>query len=181
MPITSLTDIPLTTVFQDLPNLVTTHGLFVDVSGYGNTTIPNSIGCILLKIIIYTRSDGTMLQESRVLRKMRNLPPCNFPCTFCTSTPISDKTDTCPLCLLPCEKPCWKKETRSIVVSISPSGSITTEPEEEIIANFLENRILAQVKKYDDTHEHMQFMLDEANKKKEELRQRRSPIGKEEV
>ena len=170
MPISSLVDISLASVFQDLPYLVASDGLYVDVSGYGSPT-NDYAGTIVLKVCTYTKD--ALLKESRLLNKMNHLPPCSLPCNYCCDadcTAESELLDRCPMCLTMC-KATWKKEAYSVKLHISSTGSIVLDDLGEIgniLYSFLSPRILQLVANYEATHEYTELVFEEAQKKKKE-------------
>ena len=168
MPISSLINISLANVFQDLPYLVASDGLYVDVSGYGSPT-NDYVGTVVLKVCTYTK-DG-LLKESRLLNKMNHLPPCSLPCNYCSDA--EGKTDVaedrCPMCLAMC-KATWKKEVSSVKLHISSTGEIVLDELGHIgniLYSFLSPRILQLVANYEATHEYTEMIFEEAQKKKQ--------------
>ena len=168
MPISSLVDISLASVFQDLPYLVASHGLYVDVSGYGSPT-KEYVGTVMLKVCTYEK-DG-LLKESRLLNKMNHLPPCSLPCKYCLDG--SEGEDRCPLCLRVC-KATWTKKLYSVKMNVTATGEIIIDHLGEIgntLYSFLAPRIVKLVNIYEETHEYTEQVFADAQKKKE-LRRR---------
>jgi hypothetical protein len=166
MPISSLVDISLASVFQDLPYLVASHGLYADVSGYGSPT-KEYVGTVMLKVCTYDK-DG-LLKESRLLNKMNHLPPCSLPCNYCSEA-SSEGEDRCPLCLRVC-KPTWTKKIYSVKMNVTATGEIIIDELGEIgntLYSFLAPRILKLVNTYEETHEYTEQVFADAQKKKED-------------
>ena len=137
MPISSLVDISLASVFQDLPYLVASHGLYADVSGYGSPS-KEYVGTVVLKVCTYEKEG--LLMESRLLNKMNHLPPCSLPCKYCVSVTGQSVTgqsgeqsgeDRCPLCLRTC-KATWTKKVYSVKMHIASTGEIIIDELGEI-------------------------------------------------
>ena len=185
MPISSLVDISLASVFQDLPYLVESDGLYADVSGYGSPT-KEYVGTVVLKVCTYDK-DG-LLKESRLLNKMNHLPPCSLPCKYCVSVTGQSVTgqsgeqsggeaeadDRCPLCLRTC-KATWTKKVYSVKMHIASTGEIIIDELGEIgntLYSFLAPRIRKLVDTYEETHEYTEQVFADAQKKKEGLRRR---------
>jgi hypothetical protein len=173
MPISSLVDISLASVFQDLPYLVESDGLYADVSGYGSPT-KEYVGTVVLKVCTYDK-DG-LLKESRLLNKMNHLPPCSLPCKYCFEEASSEGEDRCPLCLRSC-KATWIKKVYSVKINITSTGEIIIDELGEIgntLYSFLAPRILKLVKVYEETHEYTEQVFADAKKKKENALRRRN-------
>jgi len=174
MPLTSFADLSLAHIFEDLPFLVASHGLFVDVHGYGNLANDGDLGCITLKVVTYSKK-GELLKESRLLRKMQQLPPCVLPCTYCAEPGSAIvEADRCPLCLTVCAIPSWTKTTSIAKVTVSTTGRITIDsPHADILTAFLAPLFLARTTHYEEHRENIIRVSEEAERKKAELRKRR--------
>jgi hypothetical protein len=159
MPISTFTQISLSQIFQELPSLVPSHGLFVDVNGFSHAA--SYVGDITLRVTTYTGTHGR-LKESRLQRKMLGLPAAPNPCTYCRSP--CDKIlapDTCPLCLTPTAMPGWIKETTTVQVRVHHTGKIELsswdrQNHNDIIAAFLQPLFTQQVKRYEERGENIE-------------------------
>jgi hypothetical protein len=172
MPISTLSDLSLSQIFQELPSLVTSHGLFVEVNGLANATA--HVGDITLKVTTYTGSNGR-LKESRLQRKMRGLPAAPSPCTYCTASDTILAPDTCPLCLTPTQTPGWIKETTVANIKVEHSGKIeVSSSHAENLLSFLQPLFHAQVKQYEERHENIERVAAAAEEAK--LRKRRHAV-----
>ena len=182
MPISSLVDISLASVFQDLPYLVASHGLYADVSGYGSPT-KEYVGTVVLKVCTYEKEKDGLLMESRLLNKMNHLPPCSLPCKYCisetgqsvTGQSVTEQSggeaeahDRCPLCLRVC-KATWTKKVYSVKMNVTPTGEIIIDELGEVgntLYSFLAPRIVKLVNIYEETHEYTEQVFADAQKKK---------------
>lgn len=173
MPISSLVDISLASVFQDLPYLVASHGLYADVSGYGSPT-KEYVGTVVLKVCTYEKEKDGLLMESRLLNKMNHLPPCSLPCKYClddsgeTVEDQGEADDRCPLCLRTC-KATWTKKVYSVKIHIASTGEIIIDELGEIgntLYSFLAPRIRKLVDIYEETHEYTEQVFADSQKKK---------------
>lgn len=175
MPISTFSDLSLSQIFQELPSLVTSHGLFVEVNGLSNAAA--HVGDITLKVTTYTGSNGR-LKESRLQRKMHGLPAAPSPCTYCTASDTILAPDTCPLCLTPTQTPGWVKETTTAQVKVDNSGNINvTSSHAESLQPFLQPLFHAQVKNYEERHENIERVAALAQAAKEvEKRKRRQAV-----
>jgi hypothetical protein len=154
MPISTFSDLSLSHIFQELPSLVSSHGLFVEVNGLSNAT--SHVGDITLKVTTYTGSNGR-LKESRLQRKMCGLPAAPSPCTYCIGSDKILAPDTCPLCLTPTQTPGWVKETTTANVKVDHSANINvTSSHSEILAAFLAPLFHARLKHYEEHHENIE-------------------------
>lgn len=172
MPVSTFSDLSLSHIFQELPSLVTSHGLFVEVNGFNHAS--DHVGDITLRVTTYTGSNGR-LKESRLQRKMRGLPPAPSPCTYCTASDTILAPDTCPLCLTPTQTPGWIKETTTAQVKVNHSGKIeVSSSHAESLQSFLQPLFDAQVTNYDERHENIERVAAAAEEAK--LRKRRQAI-----
>jgi hypothetical protein len=176
MPISTLSQISLSQIFQELPSLVASEGLFVEVNGVINAE--TYLGDISLRVTTYTGTNGR-LKESRLQRKMRGLPAAPSPCLYCSSP--SDKIlapDTCPLCLTTTTTPGWVKETTTANIRVDYSGSITiTSIYTDILMKFLAPLFHKQVKYHEDHHENIERVAAAVQAAKEAERRRRNAIS----
>jgi len=196
MPISTFSQISLSQIFQELPSLVNTDGLFVEVNGFSHAA--SYVGDIGFKVSTYTGTNGR-LKESRLQRKMAGLRATPVPCGFCppteskgaAATPQILAPDTCPLCLAASATPGWVKETtmvnirvyhsgeiRYIVTSSLPDGEAPSPPHADRLTRFLQPLFTQQVTHYEEHCENIERVAAEAAKAKEErlLRQRRNAV-----
>jgi hypothetical protein len=147
--LTSLNDLSLSQIFQELPSLVETDGLFVDVTSYGQ--LQGFLGEITFAVKTYRNSAG-FLKESRLLRKMRRMPACVLPCTYCAEPGPPEATpDTCPLCLAFCATPSWKKASQLVKVAVSLKGELTIDGSfAHALLSFLSPLFLKAVKRHEE-------------------------------
>ena len=182
MPINTFSEISLSSIFQELPSLVSSHGLFVEVFGYGTSSTPGCVGNISLKVITYT-NDAGRLKESRLLRKMMQLPACVLPCTFCTSTSnLILEPEQCPICLVVSKNPSWKKETSVARVTVAECGTLTVEApfDDHVLKEFLQPLFTKQVQIFERDEKDIIRASEEFEKKKMEIRKRRFAIDQTE-
>jgi hypothetical protein len=186
MPISEFSQISLSQIFQELPSLVNTDGLFVEVNGFSHAA--SYVGDIGFRVTTYTGTNGR-LKESRLQRKMAGLRATPSPCSFCppalraskgaVATPEILAPDTCPLCLTASATPGWVKQTTMVNVRVHHSGKIeATSSQADILTAFLQPLFTAQVKYYEEHRENIERVAAEAAKAKEErlLRQRRNAV-----
>lgn len=191
MPISTFSQISLSQVFQELPSLVNTDGLFVEVNGFSHAA--SYVGDITFRVTTYSGPNGR-LKESRLQRKMVGLRATPTPCSFCplptsgppcakgkgaTATPQIHAPDTCPLCLTASPTPGWVKETTTVNVRLHHSGKIeVTSSHADILERFLQPLFTMQVTRYEERGENIERVAAEAAKAKEErlLRQRRNAV-----
>lgn len=172
MPVSTFSELSLSHIFQELPSLVASHGLFVEVNGFNHAT--SHVGDITLKVTTYTGSNGR-LKESRLQRKMRGLPAAPSPCTYCTASDTILAPDTCPLCLTPTQTPGWVKETTVANIKVNHSGKIeVSSSHAEILQTFLQPLFDAQIKHYEERHENIERVAAAAQEAK--LRKRRHAV-----
>jgi hypothetical protein len=190
MPISTFSQISLSQIFQELPSLVNTDGLFVEVNGFSHAA--SYVGDITFKVTTYSGPNGR-LKESRLQRKMAGLRATPSPCSFCplptsgpswakdkggSATPQIVAPDTCPLCLTASATPGWVKETTMVNVRVHHSGKIELSSHADILERFLQPLFTQQVTRYEERGENIERVAAEAVKAKEErlLRQRRNAV-----
>ena len=171
MPISAFSHISLSQIFQELPSLVLTDGLFVEVCGFGNAE--SYVGHITMKVTTYTGTTGR-LKESRLQRKMLGLRAAPSPCTFCAAAiPQILAPDTCPLCLTATATPGWIKETTVANIKLHHSGKIeVSSSHADILSRFLQPLFTRQVIYYEEHREEIERVWAEAEKAKEERKRR---------
>ena len=147
MPISEFSQISLSQIFQELPSLVKTDGLFVEVHGFSHAA--SYVGDISFRVTTYTGTNGR-LKESRLQRKMLGLSATPSSCTFCppeaghvwakskgaAATPQILAPDTCPLCLTVSATPGWVKETTMVNARLHHSGKIELSSHADILQRF---------------------------------------------
>ena len=180
MPISEFSQISLSQIFQELPSLVLTDGLFVEVNGFSHAA--SYVGDIGFKVTTYTGTNGR-LKESRLQRKMLGLGATPSPCSFCPpalqETPQILAPDTCPLCLTASATPGWIKETTRVNARLYHSGKIEIDSlHSDRLTAFLQPLFTGQVKYYEEHRENIERVAEAAQKAKEErlLRQRRNAV-----
>lgn len=186
MPISEFSQISLSQIFQELPSLVLTDGLFVEVNGFSHAA--SYVGDIGFKVTTYTGINGR-LKESRLQRKMAGLRASPSPCTFCPPALLASKgataisqilaPDTCPLCLTASATPGWVKQTTTADVRLHHSGKIEVRSSHaDILTAFLQPLFTGQVKYYEEHRENIERVAADAQAAKEErlLRQRRNAV-----
>jgi hypothetical protein len=173
MPITSFADISLSQIFQELPSLVSLYGLFAEVFGYGNLPDDAHIGSITLKITTYKHETKGLLTESRLLRKMQHLPPCEIPCTYCIPS-AEGEAERCPMCLDLCPHPPWTKGTSVAKITVTPTGQLIIDSQyAEILHSFLAPLFRKQVIRYEEHIENIIRVSEEYEKNKMKRRKLR--------
>ena len=180
MPVSDFSQFSLSHIFQELPSLVSSHGLFVEVNGFSHAS--SYVGDISFKVTTYTGTNGR-LRESRLQRKMLGLPAAPNPCTYCK--PPCDKIlapDTCPLCLTPTAMPGWIKETTMVNARVHHSGKIEIsswdrQNHNDTMMAFLQPLFTKQVKHYEERGENIERVAAAVQAAKEAERKRRNAIS----
>jgi hypothetical protein len=183
MPISEFSQISLSQIFQELPSLVKTDGLFVEVHGFSHAA--SYVGDISFRVTTYTGTNGR-LKESRLQRKMAGLHATPSPCTFCppeaghlwaksngaAATPQILAPDTCPLCLTASATPGWVKETTMVHARLYHSGKIELSSHADILERFLQPLFTKQITYYEEHRENIERVAAAAAAAKEENRRR---------
>ena len=170
MPISEFSQISLSQIFQELPSLVKTDGLFVEVHGFSHAA--SYVGDITFRVTTYTGTNGR-LKESRLQRKMLGLRATPTPCTFCAAaTPQILAPDTCPLCLTVSATPGWVKETTMVNARLHHSGKIELSSHADILQRFLQPLFTKQITYYEEHRENIERVAAAAQAAKEERKRR---------
>ena len=183
MPISEFSQISLSQIFQELPSLVKTDGLFVEVHGFSHAA--SYVGDITFRVTTYTGTNGR-LKESRLQRKMLGLSATPTSCTFCppeaghlwakskgaAATPQILAPDTCPLCLTVSATPGWVKETTMVNARLHHSGKIELSSHADILQRFLQPLFTKQITYYEEHRENIERVAAAAQAAKEERKRR---------